>query len=371
MRKCGVGVRICAGVQGCGWLRLVHFMKIEPLWEEIEPIWSFEASWGTWENGGDCDWHFTNKLKACSIAKRDFWMKYRIRPYRHEQDFDRVGEFLIEHYLGGENPYLWIQPRWEYMHFHPLIKETDVGKIGVAEVEGQIAGVVHHEHDEGILYFQVPRKFAFLSEPLLDYAEATFGSTPDEKGRERRVILINEADLTLQALAGQRGYEKDGDWEVTARYDLEQGVPQVMLPEGFRLQSLAEENDLRKINQVLWRGFDHEGAPPEEHIAGRGEMQQAPNFRHDLTIIVVAPNGDYVSFCGIWYLPQNRITYVEPVATDPDYRRIGLGKAAVLEGIRRTIPLGAEVAWVGSEQEFYLAMGFVHSYRAAGWIRYR
>lgn len=44
--------------------------------------------------------------------------------------------------------------------------------------------------------------------------------------------------------------------------------------------------------------------------------------------------------------------YVEPVATDPDYRRMDLGKAAVLEGIRRCGELGAEVAYVGSVKDF-------------------
>ncbi len=143
------------------------------------------------------------------------------------------------------------------------------------------------------------------------------------------------------------------------------------LPEGFHLQSLADENDLRKINQVLWRGFNHQGPPPEEEIEGRKEAQAAPNFRHDLTIVAVAPSGDYVSFCGIWYVPENRLTYVEPVATDPDFRRMGLGKAVVLEGIRRTVPLGSEVAWVGSEQKFYEAIGFTKSYQAEAWIKYR
>jgi predicted N-acetyltransferase YhbS len=72
----------------------------------------------------------------------------------------------------------------------------------------------------------------------------------------------------------------------------------------------------------------------------------------------------------MWLVPQNGTSDVEPVATDPAYRRLGLGKAVVLEGLRRTIPLGAEVAWVGSEQEFYMALGFEQSYRATAWIKY-
>jgi predicted N-acetyltransferase YhbS len=141
------------------------------------------------------------------------------------------------------------------------------------------------------------------------------------------------------------------------------------LPKGFRLLSLAEENDLEKINRVLWRGFNHPGEPPAEEIAGRKKMQSTPNFRKDLTIVVEAPDGSFVSFCGTWYEPANRIAYVEPVAADPDYRRMGLGKAAVLDGIRRCAACGATTAYVGSDEPFYQALGFKRIYTSECWTK--
>ncbi len=299
-------------------------------------------------------------------------MALEVRPYDHQRDFDRVGQFLINSYQPGPKPPLWVQPRWEYMHFHPLIKKTDITKIGVAEVDGALRGLVHHEHDHGIIYMQVMPDDKAIKAALLDHAEAVYGGAEAETGRERLAIFIHETDQTLQRLAAARGYVENVEIrEVTACYDLTKGVPETLLPEGFRLRSLAEDNDLRKVNQVLWRGFNHPGPAPEAEIAGRKFMQQAPNFRHDLTIVAVAPNGDYVSFCGIWVVPANRIAYVEPVATDPDYRRQGLGAAVVLESMRRTIPLGGEVAWVGSEQPFYRALGFEPAHRATAWVKYR
>jgi len=98
-------------------------------------------------------------------------------------------------------------------------------------------------------------------------------------------------------------------------------------------------------------------------------MQSAPNFRRSLNIIVEAPNGDFASYCGMWYEPHNKIAYVEPVATDPDYRRMGLGTAAVLEGIRRCGELGATVAYVGAERTFYLNMGFKKLYNIYQWTK--
>ncbi|MNI93404.1 hypothetical protein D3C73_1513510 [compost metagenome] len=59
----------------------------------------------------------------------------------------------------------------------------------------------------------------------------------------------------------------------------------------------------------------------------------------------------------MWYDPEAGFALIEPVATDPDYRRMGLGKAAVLEGINRVGILGAKIALVGSSQQFYYSIG--------------
>jgi len=50
-----------------------------------------------------------------------------------------------------------------------------------------------------------------------------------------------------------------------------------------------------------------------------------------------------VSYCGMWQDSASQSALVEPVATDPAYRKIGLGKAAVLEAVRRCGTLGAKI----------------------------
>jgi len=47
-------------------------------------------------------------------------------------------------------------------------------------------------------------------------------------------------------------------------------------------------------------------------------------------MVAVAPDGNYASFVGIWPVPESTACYIEPVATDPDYRRMGFGTAVVL-----------------------------------------
>jgi predicted N-acetyltransferase YhbS len=82
-----------------------------------------------------------------------------------------------------------------------------------------------------------------------------------------------------------------------------------------------------------------------------------PDYRKELNIIVVANDGNYVAYTGTWFETTGKYAYVEPVSTDPDYCLRGLGKAALLEGIRRCGELGAKVAYVGSDRPFYQSMG--------------
>ena len=133
-----------------------------------------------------------------------------------------------------------------------------------------------------------------------------------------------------------------------SRFDITGPVPEPPVPAGFRIASLADDDDFQKLHPLLWRGFNHEGEPPPGARADREFMQSAPNFRKDLNVVIVAPDGGFASYCGMWYEPCHRIAYVEPVATDPDYRRLGLGEAAVLEAVRRCGRAGTTVAFVGT-----------------------
>ena len=66
------------------------------------------------------------------------------------------------------------------------------------------------------------------------------------------------------------------------------------------------------------------------------------------------------------YDKKSKSALVEPVVTEPAYRKMGLGKASVLEGIKRCGELGAIRALVGSLQQFYYNIGF-RPYATSTW----
>ena len=284
-------------------------------------------------------------------------------------DLLRVGNFLMQHYLPHSRDGNWLQPAWDYMHSHPWLDEDSLDRIAVWEEDGEMVGVAHYESRLGEAFFEVHPRHTHLKAEMLCHAEEHFVGT-SEDGLPYLNVYINDFDADFEAMAQERGYRLSESYHrPLAEMRIPEPFPAIDLPEGFLLQSLADENDLQKINRVLHRGFNHPGEAPDEDLPGRVKMQSNPHFRKDLTIVVKAPNGEFATFCGLWYVPQNRYGYVEPMATDPDYRRMGLGKAALLEGVRRCRDLGAEAVYVGSLQPFYQALGFEHVYTSRPWAK--
>lgn len=294
-----------------------------------------------------------------------------VRPYRHREDFERVNRFLVHTYRTKGEHINWIQPRWEYMHYHPLIREIELNAIGVWEKAGKIVGVVHPEHAMGTAYFEIAPDVdtdpVAFRQAMLRHAEKHISTTKD--GVRQLRVFIHDEDEAFQDLAASAGYRK-GNWrEPMTRFEIPDPFPPIKLPDGFRLKSLADENDLLKVEWVLWRGFNHKGDPPEDWLDDKRLMQSAPNYRKEHNIVVEAPDGRFVSYCGMWMEPVHATAYVEPVATDPDFRRMGLASAAVLEGIRRCGAAGATLAWVATDMPFYLSLGFERVYSSSMWQR--
>jgi predicted N-acetyltransferase YhbS len=295
-------------------------------------------------------------------------MSASVRPYDPEQDYEAVGRFLVRTYAPAAVHRNWLQPRWEYMHYHPLLQESwsDLEACGVWENGGEIVGVTHFEHRRGVNYLEVDPCYPALKREMLEYAEANlFGEFKDGTAVH---VYIDDRDDELRAIATELGYEPKPDLaERTSTLGIPDPFPEIRVREGFRLQSLEDEFDVRKIHRVMHRGFGHVGEPPEDELDSRRRKLSAPGLRRDLTLVAVAPDGDYASFCGMWMDYDNRVCYIEPVATDPDYRRMGLGTAVVLEGLRRCGAEGATIAYVGSDQAFYESIGFAVTHSRTPW----
>lgn len=271
-------------------------------------------------------------------------------------DYLKVHDFLVRLNREKMNAPNFPWGRWAWMFCLERYLDTrNLNRIGIWEAAGDVVGLVTYESAIGDARFCVDPDFSHLKEEMLDYAMANMKK---EDGSLR--ILIPDSDTELQALAARKSFSVTGDGEPVSVLALDEPLQEALLPEGYATVSLDDEYDLKKYNRVLHRGFNHEEPVPEtkEVLSERAQELSGPYTDLTLKIAVKAANGEFVSYCGMWYLEGLSDALVEPVATDPSYRRKGLGKAAVLEACRRCRDRGAKVAYVGSSQQFYYSIGF-------------
>jgi len=275
------------------------------------------------------------------------------RRYKLLADFERVHRFLTDTY-DRETLNSYLLPQFfEYAHTHPAFCHKLTHRFGFWEKGGELVGVACYEMNIGEAFLGVKNGYSFLLPEMLRYAENELSTFTDS--RHILSVWITDKEPEKQALLLQNGYQKFHA-EPVKIFTYDKPFLDVRLPDGFSIISLEGENDYRKINACLWKGFDH-GDTPDEDIDCRILMQSGPNFRKDLTTVIKAPNGDYACFAGMWFDPQNKYAYLEPLATVPKYRRIGLATICLTEAMKKTKNLGATYCF-GGGREFYTSIGF-------------
>lgn len=296
-------------------------------------------------------------------------MKIKFRNYENDIrfgcDYHKVCDFLnrINQSEVITPNFLWA--RWVWMISRPVDNENQKNRIGIWEDAGKIVALATYELDFGEVFVCVDSDYSFLRQDILSYTKQSLSSEGSLK------LIIADNDKKYQRLAIKNGFRPTQSKQNVSVLDISDEIS-YSLPNGFQTISMSDSWNFFQYNRIMWCGFDHEGEPTqnEDDIEWRKAMLSSPHIVPELIIAIVAPNGNYVSHCGLWYKPGDIYAYVEPVATDPGYRKMGLGKAAVYEAVLRAKKLGAKKAFVVSSQQFYYNIGFMPCATETWWELY-
>ena len=273
------------------------------------------------------------------------------RRYKLLSDFERVYEFYAENH---QPPNWFLTPAsFEYAHTHGAFEYTKTHRFGVWEDGGKIVATACFEMGLGSYIPCVQRGYEFLMPEMLSYAERELSRL--EHGKHSLEIFSTD-EQNLDTFYAENGYTTMWS-EAVLIYPYKKGFREPALPEGFTLISLEDENDAHKIDVCLWEGFDHgDWTESDDWADERLHMQSGPRFRKDLTTVVKAPNGDYACFAGMWMDERGGYAYLEPLATRPKYRGLGLASAALTRAMQLTVPFGAQYCYCGGI-DFYRKFG--------------
>ncbi len=114
------------------------------------------------------------------------------------------------------------------------------------------------------------------------------------------------------------------------------------LPDGFVVRGVSTDADFERRAYVETASFGG-GITGETWRSMTGRL---PGYRPELDLIVVAPDATGASACTCWYDAVTRCGEFEAVGTAAALRRRGIGKAVIMEGLRRLHQFGATQAVV-------------------------
>lgn len=287
-------------------------------------------------------------------------MTIKYRGYCPE-DFLEIRNLLVESFGQTAVSGNWLIDRWNFCravaHTMHDTYESWPDSVGIWEDgAGTIVGVVNSEGEQrGEAFFQLrhPLPDAVLGE-MFEFTERHLPCFID--GYRRIRLRIPQGDGQRQAMAAARGY-RELDWrDVMSGLCLAQ-LQRGALPEGFSFLSGSQITPQAKaVAHAKAFGYWEKG--PAVPLAFE-RMTQAPDYRPELDMAVYSEEAqEIVAFCTVWLDSHNNHAILEPVGTHPGYRRLGLGRAVIGEGLSRAGQSGATKAYVGSHMDFYKALGF-------------
>jgi len=279
-----------------------------------------------------------------------------MRRYQDEDDYWRIREFLRKVLLLNDRRQLsWHIARLDYWRWHAIENCQACDPVEAVTFiwetsDGLIAAVLNPE-DIGQVFLQVHPNLRTLEleDELVAIAEKHL-TRPGSDGKQKLWVWADAHDDLRHDVLTRRGYtcvKSPGEQEYQRRRPMSMPIPKAFHPN-----------------------------EPEERYEGwtwYHNVQRCPLYRRDLDIVAVASNGEFASFCTVWYDDATRTAYFEPVGTAPAHQRRGLGKAVMHEGLRRLERLGATLAFVSSyspaAHALYASVGFTEYDSCEPWAK--
>jgi ribosomal protein S18 acetylase RimI-like enzyme len=133
------------------------------------------------------------------------------------------------------------------------------------------------------------------------------------------------------------------------------------LPQGFSIRPLAGEVEVDAYVDLHRAVFESKNMTAEWRVRTLHRLE----YRSDLDLVAVAPDGRLAAFCVLWFSQDLKPGgQVEPMGVHEDFRKLGLGRAILSEGLQRLSLCGAESVYVETDKyrnaalELYQAVGF-------------
>jgi mycothiol synthase len=272
----------------------------------------------------------------------------RSRPYGGAEDLSRVTRFLSECTSLSPPQTYWHPGDFVWTLFQNTLFDA-ARNVRLWEGGGGIVGVAILEEPGGVIMQIRPdlRGSGTVERSMLLWAvECLTQETPVEKIRMTHLETLGAgADPTLQ-FPERTGFVRVGTHYLNMHRSLNEGsATSLATPDGWSVRSVGPQDEWQRrvdLHREVWR-------PSRVTMEAYRRLRAVPYYDQNLDLVAVNGAREFGAYCICWYDPGSRSGLFEPVGTAEAYRRRGLGRAVVEEGLARLAALGAKDALVTSE----------------------
>jgi GNAT superfamily N-acetyltransferase len=221
-------------------------------------------------------------------------------------------------------------------------------------------------------FLSVDPDYRYLEREMIEWIEQHFRKGKrDEQTKKKLRINILEGNPKREALLTDLGFRND---QVYGYYRIRNAalpLPDHECPEGFEIRSI-KRTEFDQQASLIRRVFGHGEWFTAEVLEW---LANCSFYREELDLVAVTPEGTIASFCTFRLDPTSKIISLEPMGTNPDYRRLGLGKAIMTEGIKRSMKYGPPFFYIdgaantSAANRLYDETGFNEKYAIYSWVK--
>jgi ribosomal protein S18 acetylase RimI-like enzyme len=155
-----------------------------------------------------------------------------------------------------------------------------------------------------------------------------------------RIQELEKAGFVCQADRGEDSWSK-----VLMCRSAQTPVKLFEPPPRFRVRSLAGESEVEAYVELHRSVFESKNMTTEWRV----RTLKHPAYKHDLDIVMEAPEGRLAAFCICWFDEVSGDGHVEPLGCHKDFRQHALGRVALSEGLTRLQALGARNIFIETD----------------------
>jgi mycothiol synthase len=292
------------------------------------------------------------------------------RLYHTEQDLRQMQEMLMQaRSLTSDWRYWHVgELLWNYFMVDCHLKPQEYIRLWHTD-QGILVGYVMLGEDPSFDWQVHPEyEWRGIEDEAMAWLEARLGELRRQDIQQwgGKIVSGSRQDNPRRiAFLEQHGFQPGGEFsEVNMLRSLDEPVPEAALPAGCQVRSFAGAGEITNragAEREVWYPWTVGNITDEDYA----RLMQLPGYDRDLDVVAIAPDGVIAAYVNCWLDPLNRIGDFGPVGARSAYRRQGLTRAVLLEGLRRFQARGMQRACVSTGVNntpairLYESIGFV------------